>query len=170
MADSIAHTLWSRLMTYVQGSDVHQELWEAKRMLRDALVKGKKTKCPCCMRESKVWSRPMSKSWVRALAHMAEVGDATPRELAQVCGSRDYPTLVYWGLAERNKRGFWNITPYGRCFLSGEAKIPHRAVIWDKELVCLDGSAYVSVEDVAEGFTYESIRKPEHVQHAEPTP
>ena len=135
---------------------------EAKQWMRDQSATG--ARCPCCNQFVKVYRRKLNSSMARALIILYRHGedwvqfDHLVRESTTKL-SHDYIGLHYWGLTERHpeKDGYWRITEAGIFFARKRLRVESHAVIYDANLVRLDGDKINITDALGEKFDYNEL-------------
>ena len=132
------------------GAD--RSLGDVRADLRHNLAEGEPAYCLCCGATTKVYARGLNHMMVRSLALLAQepygLASATITRRTGQTGGGDTAKLAHWGLIESVGDTVWKITPMGRQFLSGDIRLPHKALIYIDKLIGFDASITVSVTDV----------------------
>lgn len=143
---------------------------EVRAFIRSKLAGGEKFKCPACGGTTGIYSRGLSKSNARALLMLARAPSGLrPVEIVET-GTRDYPTLAYFGLAAKDGNGRnarWHITDKGLRFVRGEINIFAKVLVHNGKKVGVDERKTVSFADIAErDFDLSEVMSAEAVANA----
>lgn len=102
-------------------------------------------KCPCCMQHAQMYRRRINASGVRALIALYRgAGERyvhAPSLPGVARAGGEFARLAYWGLIEDDalRPGYWHITELGLLWLKGDAAVPKFALVYNGELIRLDG-------------------------------
>ena len=136
--------------------------------------------CPACGQLVKHYRRPLTSGmaitlvllarhkpdeWVHVLDFMGTL-NLKPK-LGTALGSGDYAKLRYWGLLEpygsvrddgSPRVGWWRITEDGKRFVRGELRVASHAVVFNDQLIALDGEKTVGIRDaLGKKFDYDEL-------------
>lgn len=123
--------------------DPRTSLSAAKEYVRQGLEDG--VRCPCCEQYAREYRRKLNSGMALALVTMyRSSGTSWCRRTAVL---RDLPTsahdntlLHHWGLFERGEEsGWWRVTRHGRDFVLNEIEVPKFAVVYNNQLLRLEG-------------------------------
>lgn len=123
-------------------------LGEARAWLREQ-VRHDGAKCPVCRQFAKVYRRSINSAMARGLIVCWRAARQEPFHLPTVIGhlAGDHAKLRYWGLLDEENReredggraGWYRITDDGLAFVQGVGTVPKYALIYDSQLLGLDG-------------------------------
>lgn len=127
--------------------------------------------CPVCDQFAKVYRRRLNASMVRALLDIYRAGGTTtyvhtPTVLAGRRGEE--ARLSYWGLIDEmpdrrtdgGKRGYWRVTRRGEMFLKGAISVPAYALVYNSELLKLDGDPTTVKDALGTKFSLADVMGP----------
>lgn len=127
-----------------------QTVAQARAKLRDALVAGESSTCPCCDQFVKLYRRKLNAGmahslvvlWKHARSHFVHVPTVVGRE------SADQALLRYWELIEAHpeQSGYWRVTELGEQFVTGQITVPSHVLLYNNRFLGLDGDS-VSIQD-----------------------
>lgn len=127
------------------------------------------SRCPCCDRWGKAYSRPLNSTMVEALMWMVQVSE--PGEYIDTANTADrkfvrsnqFSTLKFWGFVEakanekgQQASGIWRATPRGRRFVANKARARLRIVTYNDSLLRYDGEL-VFCKDIVDYFDYDDV-------------
>lgn len=133
-------------------------LEQAQEWLRKHVDEG--AKCPCCTQLAKVYRRKINAGAARALVRMVvRYGEGewvhvpTTADFSRLGG--EWAKLRFWGLVveqpevreDGGRAGYWQVTPLGRAFALGRARVPKYARIYDQRLLGLVDEQTVDIHD-----------------------
>lgn len=144
-------------------------LGDARRWLASKLREG--ARCPCCKQLAKVYRRPLNASMTAVLVSAyGRHGDdwyhnSTLIREARLKVGHDSTGARYWGLIEEEsvrrvdggRSGWWRLTELGQQFARGEVTVPKYALLYDNEVLRLEGEAISVAESLGEKFDYEVL-------------
>lgn len=118
--------------------------------------------CPCCGKNVQLSRTTVNSDMVNMLMLLSERGHLTPQDWAQkavdagynYAGNANRAKLQHFKLAER-RGDFWYITPHGRAFLAGNAKVPRYVETYNKQVVGQSNET-MSIHEVR-NFDYSEI-------------
>ncbi len=107
------------------------------------------TTCPTCDRHAKIYKRKLSTNAIKFLTSLIKHFSASSLPIHyKDCdfGSRDYPALRWWGLAEtykseetsKNWSGYWIPTDKGISFAKSHISIPKYVHTYNGEVIDID--------------------------------
>lgn len=127
--------------------------------------------CPVCDQFAKVYRRRLNASMVRSLLDIYAAGGTTlyvhtPTLLKGRRGEE--ARLSYWGLTDESretrpdggKRGYWRVTRRGELFLKGVISVPSYALIYDSQLLRLDGEPTTVKDALGHEFNLAEVLAP----------
>lgn len=148
------------------------KLKKAKRKIKENIRKG--ITCPCCGLFVKQYKRKLNSTMCLSLLNLYKLNKnnedyhhITIIEPSKA-GTGELSKLAYWGLVESqvnestSKRcsGFWRITPKGKKFAKGEIALPKHCIVFNKELIRLDGTEQVKITDaLGDRFNYQELMR-----------
>lgn len=142
---------------------------EARRVLHLLAEDG--TTCPVCDQHAQIYRRALYSTMTRDLIQCyRRYGSLHWFDITTVTGKRgsgDVTKMRYWGLLEREmdsvgpdgnpRTGIWRVTTRGAWWLRKRILVPKYAVIYDNELLRLEGQQW-SVEDaLGKNFNYREL-------------
>jgi hypothetical protein len=130
--------------------------------------------CPVCRQRAKQYARPLTSVAVRALAALYAAHGRTAGHLPTIAADRmrdvahqgGYLSLSqHWGLMvpeavtrpDGGRGGFWSVTQLGEAFLRGEKTVQKYALIYNGELLELQGEPVTARSLLGEAFDYSQI-------------
>lgn len=128
--------------------------------------------CHCCGRYGKIYKRSLLRAMVNALIVLYnnktdEYTHYRDKQITDTLPSRDFGTLVHWGLTEAQKgkksdgnpkRGYYRITEKGRKFVQGRLSVPKHVYLYDNEMVYVHDEETVTIRDVmGKDFNYDEL-------------
>lgn len=151
-------------------------LAQAKEWLEERKKKG--TRCPCCFQFAKIYRRKLNSSMARGLLTLYHFVKAHPQEEQlhipsifrdkKVCSSNDGSLLRHWGLIQPftgirkdgSKRvGRYRLTPLGVKFAQKSASVKAYAVLYNEELIGLEGEPTTIQDALGKKFSYEELMR-----------
>lgn len=130
-------------------------LEQARADLRKHVEEG--ARCPCCTQFAKVYRRKINAGAAVGLVRMVvRYGDEwvhVPTHFSRLGG--EFARLRYWSLVveqpevreDGGRAGYWQVTPLGRDFALGRARVPKYARVYDGRLLGLVDEQTVSIRD-----------------------
>lgn len=156
-----------------EPSDDHEPapfetLTGAKLYLNDHADEG--ATCPCCGQRVQIYRRPItSSSAAMLILAVTEHGDRLFHQptLERLAGfaAGDWAKLRYWGLIEESqvyvgnqpRAGWWTVTPRGALFVGRGFVVPRYAVIFNSQLLRLEGPPTSIVDALGTRFDYGEV-------------
>lgn len=123
--------------------DPRTSLGTAKEYMRQRIEEG--VHCVLCEQYARVYRRKLNSGMAQALVMMYRAAGLDwcyrPDVLRDLkTSAHDNTLLHYWGLWERGDEvGWWRVTTLGEEFIRDEIEVPRFAVIYNSELLRLDG-------------------------------
>jgi hypothetical protein len=149
-------------------------LEQAREWLEERKEKG--MQCPCCLQFAKIYKRKLNSSMARGLITLYRFAKAHPDQEAlhipsifrdkKVCSSNDGALLRHWGLIvstggirkDGSKRvGHYHLTPLGVKFALKSAAVPAYAVLFNEELIRLEGEQTTIEDALRKKFSYDEL-------------
>lgn len=151
-------------MTDLFGSIEKKEFW-------DGLMRGDKGDCPCCGRYAQVYKRQVNSTCVVKLIKCFKLGGETEYvhggavHIHGMSGAGDFSVAKYWGLLEqkyhepdeKKSSGYWRLTEKGIDFIGKLITIPKYALVFDDQLIRLEGEQVSIVDCLGEKFNYAEL-------------
>lgn len=142
---------------------------EASKYVYDHLLEG--VTCPCCMKNRKMYCRPLNAPMARSLIWLVKVSGGDWIEVNRVAPkwviqSRELSKLSYWGFIEQkvnddpSKRtsGKWRPTNAGVEFALAITWVPSHVYIFDGEVVDIDTTKFVDIHAaLGKEFNYKEL-------------
>lgn len=128
--------------------------------------------CPCCRQFSKVYRRKLNSTMARCLIWLSRQSDEwidvqhlAPRHVVAAAG--ELAKLVHWGLAEtrtsedtrKRMSGMWRPTVAGVAFANDQTRAPSHAIIYDGELLRLEGKLIGIRDALGSHFDYAELMR-----------
>lgn len=131
--------------------------------------------CPTCSQFAKVYRRKLNSGMARCLIWLVKDGpeysdavgwvDVARSAPRHVVGSREFDKLAHWEMVEMkpntdgSKRvsGFWRATEYGKSFARRERYVSSHAVLYNGELLGLEGDSIDIVDALGKRFSYAEL-------------
>jgi|TARA_Y100000289_G_scaffold48124_1_gene48560 hypothetical protein len=147
-------------------------LEEQRQNFFEGLVES--TTCPTCDRHAKIYKRKLSSNSIRFLTSLIQQNSLKKEPVHyKECnfGSRDYPALRWWGLAQtykdsnpkKNWSGYWIPTDKGIEFAKSEIRIPKYLYTYNGEVIDIeveDETPEIYITDIiGENFDYLELMK-----------
>lgn len=159
-------------MTGYDDTYDHMTVKAARRALEQRLRSG--AVCPCCRQYAKVYKRKLNADMARWLIafYKADAVDefkhvsAASDYLGNAQRTGDYGKLRFWGLIEPyatntgpDKRGggHWRVTDAGVAFVLCRASVPSYALIYNNELLDLEGEPVMIDQALGKRFRYQEL-------------
>jgi hypothetical protein len=146
---------------------------EAKVYLKKNWKTG--VKCPCCNQLVKRYRRKLYKSVAVCLVifyrkykhgeyhHKTEL---VKNSYSSTFGSGSFAMLAWWGLIKEKPKhtskdsrtsGWWKITEKGKMFVEGKIKVKSHALVYNGNLLGLDGDMVDITDCIGEDFSYNEL-------------
>ena len=134
---------------------------QARAELRDALVAGESSTCPCCDQFVKLYRRKLNSGMAHSLVSLWKQARQYYVHVPSTMGKSDgdIAKLRYWELIESHpeQSGYWRVTELGEQFVTGQITVPSHVLLYNNRFLGLDGDS-VSIEDcLGEKFSYAEL-------------
>ena len=153
-------------------------LIEAKRKVLAELDGG--VSCPCCGQFAKIYRRTITSQMAKGLIRfyraasgavglpivLADLFDHDRLYAVSAGKGGDFTKLVYWGLIsevpkpdtkDTRSSGVWQLTEKGQRFVLCAEKVPKNAVVYDGQLIGLEGRMVSIRECLRSRFSYDEL-------------
>ena len=167
----------------MQDTDAGDSLADAQQFVNDRLDVG--VVCPCCTQRAQAYRRTIHASMATALIRIyhetaftyitppphivMDFGEAWVRFADVLAHNQiaDAAKLRYWGLLveqpetrlDGGRRGLWRITYRGYEFVRGEMSVPRYAVVFDGNLLQLEGEPVTIQQCLGNAFDYSALMR-----------
>jgi hypothetical protein len=145
------------------ANQLREELW-------DKVMKGESAECPVCERMYKVSKPKLNSNMVYFLIQLWHRKGEWVHHTELKYGSRNYPHLRHFGLAEMKEKdedddtkknsGYWRITEFGSDFVQGSTLSPDGVYILQNRVLGFTNEMISVQEALAEKFNYSELMKP----------
>lgn len=134
---------------------------QARAKLRDALVAGESSTCPCCDQFVKLYRRKLNAGMAHSLITLLRASGTQWAHVPSVTGrqSSEEAKLRYWELIEAHpeRSGYWRVTELGEQFVLGRATVPSHVLLYNNRFLGLDGDSVSIVQCLGEKFSYAEL-------------
>lgn len=123
--------------------------------------------CPTCGQLAKVYRRALNAQMAMALIQVWRAAGTEWAHVRTVVGHNraDEAKLRYWGLIEDGKArredgghaGYWRVTEAGEQFIKRRRSVPKYALVYDGDLLGMDGPEIMIEEALADQFNYREL-------------
>ena len=121
-------------------------------------------RCPCCDQWAQVYNRSINSSMARTLIRFYQAHGRDWGHLRAVDDSREGSKLRYWGLIENEaelrpeggRSGWWRVSSDGQKFVTGQLRVPKKAVVYGNDLLRMDDSdgTVDIIDSLGRNFSY----------------
>ena len=143
----------------------------ARKDFFESLSEENTVRCPCCLRDGKVYVRKLHAAMAAALIwivgehkkrpeHWVYIPESAPRH---VVNSREYGKLVHWGLLIRKTgkggSGAWKPTSKAYDFVQRQAKLPTHVILYDNKVLGFSSETQTIQQALGEQFDFSELTR-----------